>query len=212
MLWLQIAYLVVNLNLIDGNCTLWREETYSSISPNEFSCHSDRINLKINSSASILVRALKKPTRIQKLYVKAKVSGQMNLSGSKAHGSKGADDFPLRIGLIENGKKRLGFMQRLFAPDWLVNLQKLWPSRGIREIHFLNFVFSEHKPDWTDRVHPLSKYLTEKIVGVIDERGVAEKRIELDSPIEVLGVWISSDGDDTKSQYTVSVEKLELFE
>ncbi|PIR22866.1 MAG: hypothetical protein COV44_05640 [Deltaproteobacteria bacterium CG11_big_fil_rev_8_21_14_0_20_45_16] len=212
MLWLQIAYFVVNLNLIDGSCSSWREEIYSSISPNEIRCHSDRINLKINSSASILVRALEKPTRIQKLYVKARVSGQMNLSGSQTHGSKGVDDFPLRIGLIESGQKRLGFMQRLFAPDWLVNLERLWPSTGIKKIHFLNFVFSKHKPDWTDRVHPSSKYLTEKIVSALDDRDVADKRIELVNPIEVVGVWISSDGDDTKSQYTVSVESLQLFE
>ena len=211
MLWLQIVYFVINLSLIDGSCLSWREEVYPSILPNEVSCHSDRINLRIKSSASILVRALEKPTRVQKLYIKAKVTGQMNLSGSKTHGSKGADDFPLRVGLVERGQKRLGFMQRLLAPDWLVNLEKLWPSTGIKEIHFLNFVFSKHRPHWTHRVHPSSKYLTEKIVGTLDARGVAEKIIEVDNPIEVVGIWISSDGDDTESQYMVSIENLELF-
>ena len=60
------------------------------------------------------------------------------------------------------------------------------------------------------RVHPLSDLLEEEVVAVPRADGTFELDVSLTPPVEALAVWLSSDGDDTASVFTVLVERITL--
>jgi hypothetical protein len=45
---------------------------------------------------------------------------------------------------------------------------------------------------------------------LVKEEGHFNYKVKLDTPKSILGLWISADGDDTKSNYEVDISKLEL--
>ncbi len=92
-------------------------------------------------------------------------------------------------------------MQRLFAlaPD----------EAGISVVRFLNVAESPSHVG-SARQHPLNDLFYEHVVTSID----AEGRFAIDHSLEratpVLAVWLSSDGDDTSSSFSVTLERIEL--
>ena len=60
------------------------------------------------------------------------------------------------------------------------------------------------------RQHPSSELILEEVVAVPDREGRFELFVRLESAIETAAIWISTDGDDTRSTYTVTIERIEL--
>ena len=60
------------------------------------------------------------------------------------------------------------------------------------------------------RQHPASDLIRERIVAVPAPDGTFTLTVDLDTPIETAAVWISSDGDDTRSRFVVTLERLAL--
>jgi hypothetical protein len=52
--------------------------------------------------------------------------------------------------------------------------------------------------------------ITERVVSAPDASGRFTVAVDLDTPIESAAVWISVDGDDTGSRFTVTLTRLQL--
>lgn len=60
------------------------------------------------------------------------------------------------------------------------------------------------------RQHPLSDLISEEVVVTLRSDGRLDFAHSLDRPLETLAIWLSSDGDDTGSTFTVLIEEIEL--
>ena len=139
-----------------------------------------------------------------------RVSGRLSLDGSLQQGAPGADDYALRIGLVESGTRRLGWFQRLAAPSWVKRLFALAPAdTGISRVQFLNVAESPGHVG-SARQHPGSDLLYEHVVTAIDPEGRFAIDYTLERATSVLALWLGSDGDDTSSTFSVTLERLEL--
>ena len=60
-----------------------------------------------------------------------------------------------------------------------------------------------------NRIHPKSKLMVEEIIGSFPEN----KKISytLKSPLDVVALWISIDGDDTKTSFVTEISDLQLL-
>src|SRR4051812_23372563 len=105
----------------------WEMLKYSSIPSHELSFAPSELRIKVKSSAAPIIHKLKAPMTVKEVRLKASMVGKINYGG-KTPGEKGADDFPLRIGLVVAGDKRLGTFQSAFAPAWIVRLHELAPA------------------------------------------------------------------------------------
>jgi hypothetical protein len=101
-------------------------------------------------------------------------------------------------------------LRRLFAPEWVRRLHALAaPNQGISIVRFFN-VGTDADQIGRQRVHPLSDLLEEEVVTVPRADGTFAFDVPLNPPAEVVAVWLSSDGDDTGSAFTVLVERITL--
>ena len=99
-----------------------------------------------------------------------KISGLLNVSPGK-QGSKGFDDYTLRVGLVESGTRRLSRREKLMAADWVKTLFSLAPpGTGITRIHFFNLGTLASQVGKT-RVHPMSDLIEETVVAVPEAGG-----------------------------------------
>jgi hypothetical protein len=188
----------------------WQVLKYRSIPPNQVEFSPAGLSIKVKSSASPVIYPLPSLLTIKSVRTVGKVIGTLQLPATKEQGTKGADDYQLRVGLVLKGQQRLNFMQRAVAADWVVKLFDLAPKDvGIDRILFLNGTHVD-KAVGTERVHPLSELLHERVLWKIPSGGDFDFKYEFPAPVEVLALWLSSDGDDTASTYEVQLTQLEL--
>lgn len=185
----------------------WTVLSYKDL-PNHGISYSDGLTISVESSAGPLIHKFEKPLRIISIEITAMFSGL--IKGAAKLGAAGSDDFPLRIGLIIAGKKRLSFMQSLIAPEWVKKLYAMAPKGvGIEQIYFFNYIPDGSEAAFTKRTHPSSELIVEQVVGRFNN-GKVEQRIEIEHSDLVLGIWLSVDGDDTKSRFETSIKAISV--
>lgn len=193
-----------------GEQTNWQVLQYSRIPPHKVQFTKAGLAMQVERSAMPLVHPLGKPFATKRVRVKGRVEGTLNIPPGR-QGEEGYDDYVFRLGLVEPGKRTLGSVQRRFVADWVKKLYELAPpGSGISGIHFFN-VAAEKNHLGKKRQHPLSDLIREEVVALPRADGRFDFEHVLAQPLQTIAVWLSSDGDDTKSTFTVRVEAIELL-
>lgn len=188
----------------------WTTLSFNNIPANTVSIENGSLHLSINKSASPLVHRLDEPLTVTSLAVKARWSGKLTIPQDTVQGESGADDFVLKLGIVEAGDRTLNWLQRRIAADWIQQLFKLAPKgTGVNRIHFLSTTQQQNLLG-NAREHPLSDLLYETRITHLESPGEFEMVYQFEEPVVVLGLWISSDGDDTGSSFDLSIEQITL--
>lgn len=188
----------------------WHLETYSRIPSNEVATSEKGMLIHVRKSASPLMFQLPRTEHITGFKVSGEFRGLPNLPNTATEGEKGADDFALRIGFIVPGEKKLSGVKRLFAPQWIKRLyERVPPELGLDHIQFFN-VIQNPKRVGRERVHPNSDLILEDFFALAETAGPFSYTHRLKKPIDAIAIWVSIDGDDTKSEFDVLLSKLEL--
>ena len=96
------------------------------------------------------------------------------------------------------------------AADWILKLFSLAKGdQGVDKIHFFN-VISDASLLGTSRVHPLSDLLVENF-NFTKEHSKYDLKLFPFKDKKVLGLWLSSDGDDTGAKYKVTIKNINLI-
>ena len=187
----------------------WQLLEYNNIPANRVSQHEGGILIDVQASASPLIYVFDQAQPIRSISARGTLNMLPKIPEGTEQGERGADDFPFRLGLVLEGEQTLNFAQRLIASDWIQTLFRLAPEgSGIDHIRFLNLRNPE-PIGWQHRVHPDSKGLfTETIVGKAESNMEFDLQHTLDMPANVLALWISVDGDDTGSSFSLTLNSV----
>jgi hypothetical protein len=202
------AGFIVPTSTLDG----WTQLQFNKIPANTVSVKDGKIHAAIKSSASPLIYRLPTIQTVTGLSWKVKVSGNMK-SAEKAKKDAFEEDSYLRVGLVAAGAKKLGRLQRLVAPKWVKQLFDLSPPNvGLDKIYFFNL---SQNPSLLNqsRNHPKSELMTEKVIAIkqTDVSEVnSEVNVDFPTPLPVAALWLSMDGDDTKSEFEVTLDEIVL--
>jgi hypothetical protein len=192
-----------------GRTNGWLFIKYGKVPPNTFRATSAGFEIGVTNSAAPALFPLTNGLRITDLRASGKISGSLKIPTGK-QGEKGFDDYAIRVGLVEAGTRTMNWRERLVSPDWVKQLFALAPpGTGITKVHFFNIATDTTHLGRT-RAHPKSDLMHETITGVPDANGNFTITNHFTKPIAALAVWISSDGDHSKSSFAVTLEKMEL--
>lgn len=193
-----------------NDARLWISETYRNIPGNIVMFSKDGMTTKVHGSAGPLIYTLKVPEKLSGFHIQGELRGLPKFKDVTQQGNRGADDYPLRIGFVIPGEKRLNALQRLMAPDWVKNLYARAPEgTGIADIEFFN-VTQNPKQLGSSRTHPMSDLIHETFFATVQEPGKFDLNYQFTSIIRASALWVSIDGDDTHSEFEVHIDKFEL--
>ncbi len=186
----------------------WQLLEYNRLAANEVSFSRQGMAVKVNQSASPIIYPLDNPLTVTRVEVSGNLSKLLDLPATQ--GQKGNDDFSLKIGLVISGDKTLNAFQKLFSAKWIRKLFDLAPEgTGVEKIYFLNAV-QDASLLGRQRQHPISELIFENNVWLLDESGDFSLNHDLEDPQQVIAIWLSIDGDDTRSSYTTTIKSLLL--
>lgn len=185
----------------------WVEISFGKkISPNTVEYSTDSLKINVDSSASPLVYKFDKVIDVNSFSVDLEVIGTMEDATDK---SKFEEDSYFRLGFVVIGENYLGSVGKLFAPDWVLKLFSLAPEgAGLDKIYFFNLAKNSELIG-KERLHPSSKYIFEKIIASKDGDSLSFKS-SLVKPLKTAALWLSIDGDNTKSKFSVKIKNIKL--
>jgi hypothetical protein len=191
--------------------TGWHVLSFAKIPVNEVRFGASGMAIRVEASAGPVVYPLATRTLVAGVQAEGRLlRGRLEVDSAR-QGQRGADDYVLRLGLVEAGSRRLDFLRRSLAPAWVRQLHALAPpGAGISRVTFLA-VAQDPSRVGEHRRHPSSDLLHERVVAALDAGGRFRIDVRLDAPTEVGAIWLSSDGDDSKSAFEVQVESLVLL-
>ncbi len=187
----------------------WQLLEYNRLNANEVSFAREGMMVTVDQSASPIIYPLDEPKTVSRVAVTGHLSNLLNVTAG-TQGDPNNDDFSLKLGLVIAGDKTLNPLQKIFSAKWVKTLFELAPEgAGIEKIYFLNAV--QHKNLLgQQRQHPLSELIYENNVWLLDKAGNFSFNYELENPQKVIAVWLSIDGDDTRSRYATTISSLIL--
>jgi hypothetical protein len=213
---IAMAMIAVPMGTADG----WLELKFSKLKPNVIERSEAGTLVKVDSSASPLIQGFGKITPIDGIEAEIEITGSMNQMETWKDFEE--DSF-LRIGLVAEGPEKLGTMGSLFAPEWVKRMFALAPKgHGLDKIYFYS-VTSRTELIGKSRQHPKSKFMHEEYaflapiqtgpaVGSMDPTTVKPVSVSISKkfvkPIPAAGIWLSIDGDDSKSKFEVKIKSL----
>lgn len=194
-----------------GTSADWHALQFRSLPPIRSSVQGGKIRLEVNSSAGGLVRRLPKETRVKTLVATGSVQGALKADADRLW-EKGHEDAYLRVGLIVAGGRPLGTLERLLAPAWICTMDDVLCADGRAPSAIRNHLLVPHAA-WIgqQRPNPNLKQLVDHIVATPGADGRFTLRVELPETLELVGLWLMADGDDSGSTFTVEVDSLELI-
>lgn len=189
----------------------WHALQFRNIPPIQSSVKGGKITLEVKSSAGGLVRRLPKDTRVKSLVVTGSVKGGLKVDAGRLW-EKGQDDAFLRVGLIVGGGRSLGTLERLMAPAWICTMDDVLCADGRAPSAIRNHLLVPHAA-WIgkQRPNPHMKQLVDHIAATPGADGRFTMRVDLPETLELVGLWLMADGDDSGSTFTVVVDSLELI-
>jgi hypothetical protein len=147
--------------------------------------------------------------RVTEMRVRGKISGSLNVPPGK-QGQKGFDDFALRVGLVEPGTRTLSWWEKRTAADWVKKLFALAPpGKGISKIQFFNVGMNAAQLG-RNQMYSSDGLMEQTVVAAPDADGYFAFTNRFAEPLNIIAVWISSDGDDTHSSFAVTLNKVEF--
>lgn len=187
----------------------WHALKYNNRAPHTLRFSESGLEISVRRSAMPLLCPLPHAVRVTSIHIKGRIVGSIEVTPEK-QGKKGYDDYSLRVGLVEPGATTLTARERRAAADWVKALFDLAPAgRGIKKVHFLNLGVDRSEIGRT-RQHPMSKLLEEEVVAAPQLDGSFDFVRVFNPPTEVCAVWISADGDDTKSSFQTIINQLDF--
>jgi len=162
------------------------------------------LNVEANASSGIFLYVFEKPKAIKKIFVNGEAIANPNINSKEE-----VDDFPLRIGPVWSGDRRLSWVEKKFADNWLVELEQLADSKGagLKTID-LGLLAWTGSPKWNQREHPMSSYFNETVMGRLDAPGKFEFEMNYTDGFEAVAIWIGSDSDQSKSYFKMKINKI----
>lgn len=186
----------------------WHALQYAGKTPNEITFSEQELRISVKGSASPLFYRFEDRLNLRSVSVKGNLSALPQLPAEKNEGEKGADDLALRFGIVLEGDKKIGWLERLFAPAWLKQLTAVLVDQPFGGVHFLTL--SQTQAVGTTRHHPTSPYLEEEVVKKVERPGpFSFEHIFAKAP-RTIGLWLQSDGDDTHSSFDLSLHSIIL--
>lgn len=205
------SFLLATIVIPTNNLTDWKIEQFSNIPKNEVTASSKGLLIKVNKSAAPLIFPLKTNAKISGFKVSGNFSGLPKLAKPSQQGDKGFDDYPLRVGFVIPGEKRHSGLKKVFAAEWVKRLFELVQDRsGLDSVRFYNVTQNLNQLG-QERTHPSSELLHENFFAFVKNSGPFTYEQRFKKELDIAAIWISIDGDDTKSSYEVTISQLELF-
>lgn len=161
----------------------------------------DTLVVSSKSSSGAQVFYFDAPKKVLEVFAQGKVVKGQDIATE-------VDDAFLRWGVVYAGDRRLNWLERRFASDWIVELDAIAKKIGNGFGHLELAVFKGSTCREDMQLSQRSDYVFEVCKGVKNDDGAFEVQHILQESKMALGLWLSADADNGATEHEVHLTHL----
>ncbi|MBL4712711.1 MAG: DUF3047 domain-containing protein [Gammaproteobacteria bacterium] len=178
---------------------------FKRIQPNQYVYANQQLKIIVNDSASFLMKPFDSIKKIGQVSFEWRSEGAPKVKDAHHEEQKSGDDAVFKLGLLlESDDSSL----MPFLPSWMKRVESLltFPSENMINL----VVAARHSPN-TKWINPYNKRVTMiSMASVKGENGWQQSSYQFEKPVNVVALWLMSDGDNTGSRFTVHVKNIKM--
>lgn len=187
----------------------WKHINFDKIPANKITFEKS-LSIEVNESSSFLVFPLQKLQKVKSFEIKGSYTGGLSLPEGKEQGYGQADDFAMKFGFILPGEEQLTGVKKWLAPKWVKRVYAMAPKdQGLDHLELFAITEQEQMVG-KKRIHPASDFFHEEYAYLLKDKGEFTFKKKLEKPIETLALWLSSDGDNSKSRFKIKIDEIKV--
>lgn len=195
MQWLTAALLIG---------TSFKTITFADKPPTAYTITDTHLQMAVDQSASALILPFTKVHRVKRVNFQWKSSGRTNAKDKTEEQSRRGDDFVARVGLIIAGDPPF---VPFFAPAWVKAIRDHMLLPANRLLYVVPDTRTSPGERWTSAFSSSIEYIAARSVPQTDGWSLVGQDV---GDVDVVGLWLMADGDDTKAAFTTQVRSLNL--
>lgn len=192
---------------IDLKVERFHHITFPKIPPNRFGNEGETLVITVEQSSSFLLLPYEKPRSVEGVRFLWKSAGDLKVPDAATEQKKAGDDGRLRVGLLLQGKAPL---LPFFAPRWIKTIRDIMKVPSNEILYLAVGTRNAPMTQWTSPYADDIKIMTLPAEAQADGWQVSE--MNFISPMQVVGIWLTADGDDTQSTFKTWLKDLVLDE
>ena len=178
---------------------------FKRIKANRYTYRNQQLHIEVDSSASFLMQSFDEVRQVTQVNFGWRSEGQLKIRDRQHEEQRTGDDAVFKLGLLLEAKESI-FNPLL--PSWMKRVEKKlkYPSENM----IFLVVGAKHAAaeQW---VNSYNKRVAMISVGSLkDDHGWQQASYRFNTPLNVVAIWLMSDGDNTGSQFITDVKNIRI--
>lgn len=180
--------------------------SFPGIQPTNYEFADSTLTAKADKSASALIHPFEKVVTLKSIHFEWQSDGKLQIDSKEYEASKAGDDARLRIGLMLKGKAPL---IPFFAPSWIKKTREIMKLESDKMLYLIAGAKHPSNSRWKS---PYSDSITNISLPSSADSRLGWQKVDymFEQNLEVVGLWIMVDSDDTNSSIKTSIRNLKL--
>ncbi len=176
---------------------------FKKVKPNHHLFINQQLQINVNESASFLMQAFDHTQSVRRVSFEWRSDNLPRIINAQHEKQRSGDDAVFKLGLLLKTEESLS---NPFIPKWMQQVESLlkFPSEDM--IYLV--ANAKHKIGelWAN---PYNKRVTMiSISSYVDQQGWNHASYQFESPVNVVALWLMSDGDNTNSSFTTRIKNI----
>lgn len=207
LLFIQINMLFTNVQaeMISFQADNFEHIEFRRIKSNYHTYQNQQLQIYVDDSASFLMKPFENIKKVSQVKFKWRSKGAPKIKNAQHEEQRVGDDAVFKLGLLLEGKD--SFPNPLL-PSWMKRVEKLlkYPSENM-----IYLVVGAKHATGEQWANPYNKRVTMiAIDSVKDNQGWQQSSYHFEMPVNVVALWLMSDGDNTDSKFTVFIKDINI--
>jgi len=176
---------------------------FKKVKPNHHLFINQQLQINVNESASFLMQAFDHTQLVRRVSFEWRSDNLPRITNAQHEKQRSGDDAVFKLGLLLKTEESLS---NPFIPKWMQQVESLlkFPSEDM--IYLVANAKHKIGERWAN---PYNKRVTMiSISSYVDQQGWNHASYQFESPVNVVALWLMSDGDNTNSSFTTRIKNI----
>lgn len=182
---------------------------FKRIKVNHHLYHNQQLQIEVDDSASFLMKPFDRVRQISRVSFEWRSDGRPQIKNARHEAQRTGDDAVFKLGLLlKTDETSPSPVPNPFLPPWMKRVETLLTFPSENMIYLV--VGAKHAvgEQW---INPYNKRVTMVAVDSLkNKQGWRQSSYRFEKPVNVVALWLMSDGDNTGSRFTAFIKNIKI--
>jgi hypothetical protein len=182
---------------------------FRRIKANHHDYQNQQLQIEVDGSASFLMKPFNRVRQISRVSFAWRSDGRPQINNAQHEKQRAGDDAVFKLGLLlETDNALADTLPNPFLPAWMKRVEKLLKFPSENMIYLVVDAKHAAGEQW---INPYNRRVTMVAIDSLkNKQGWRQSSYRFEKPVNVVALWLMSDGDNTNSRFTAYIKNIKI--